>query len=211
MGNINNFVAINRSSNSNDIDNKRRIHLPTAYLSTSIISKSSSLSSYKLTDDDDTNHDDICDDDGDERIQPPIYVNLADLSCDEYDKFKNDNDYYKNRDNIIKKYVECGDKQKGTENIMEIYLKRWKEEERENIPKLPFCFDGICGEDEIQKKQKLSQNKKIKKKKEVNYSNKVRKTKKKKVPIKRTKVIKKSDGNKKGLKPKKNLNKKNKS
>jgi len=74
------------------------------------------------------------------------YINLGDLSTAAYEKFKDENDYYENRDKLIKQYVECGDKKKGTASIMEIYLQRWQEEERQNVPKLEYCFQGYSSE-----------------------------------------------------------------
>jgi len=66
------------------------------------------------------------------------FIDLKDLSTETYEQLT-----MKNRDNAIKAYVQCGDKHKGTQVLIDLYLQRWRQEERDNIPQTDACFVGI--------------------------------------------------------------------
>merc|ERR1712154_674004 len=143
----------------------------------STLNPSYSLSPSQKSTDYDHSNDSMDDHDKESKKK---YIDLKDITVSTYKQYKNDNDFYKNRDNVIKQYVECGDKKKGTQNIIDLYLQRWHEEEMENIPKIQCCFNDICDEikcDEIQ--QKHSKHRNQQREKDTN-SNKARKSKKKK-------------------------------
>eukprot|EP01083_Nonionella_stella_P065609 172078_1 len=180
------FLAINGSSQGANNEDIMRSNAINHYLSSS-----HSVSSFKLTED-------AMEMDEGHSVK---YTNLADLSIDEYeqyaaankcDKDANNDDFIAHRDAIIKQYVECGDKVKGKEDMIALYLCRWREEEAQNITKIAYCFNGIS-DVKIHKKKKRSKHKTksrskcSKKKSKSSTQSKVRKSRKK---TKKSNVIK---------------------
>lgn len=128
-------------SQSNDYEQRKM-----TYLSTSSPSNERSLVSVTRND---------SGDDADEPLfkpRPPSYVNLADITDADYYRYQNDDEINQNRDRIIQEYC-CGDKKEGTRVLIDLYLERWREEQRLNIPKTPICFVGI--EDAVNEDSKM--------------------------------------------------------
>jgi len=140
------FVKFNRDSNdhlsasnaSGSDDSKQRM----TYLSTSSHSKSSVISVDVLEKDNVG-----CSNRNQSPLKPPSFVDLSAITDVEYNRWHNDaDDFSRNRDRVVRQYVECGDQEKGKADLIGMYLGRWREEEEEGIPKTRCCFVGIQGD-----------------------------------------------------------------